>query len=106
MTEREPLLKIEEIPSGVRLVGEIDASGLDGLSKRLDPLPAGEGDVIIDLAGVTFIDSSGLRALIDAHQRAHQGMRRVVMSRPSASVIRLFEISGLTPHLHIDEVAG
>lgn len=39
MPGRRALLEIEEIPSGVRFIGEVDAAGLEALSQRLDPLP-------------------------------------------------------------------
>jgi anti-sigma B factor antagonist len=86
----------------VRLVGELDASSVDALREHLDPLPVGTDDVIIDLSGVAFIDSSGLGALIQAHQLAESVGRRVIIFRPTATVLRLLEISGLTPHLHVD----
>lgn len=106
MTEPSSLLQVESIPSGLRLTGEIDAACATDLTEKLDPLPAGEGDVILDLSAVGFIDSSGLRVLIDAHQRAEQLGRRVVMTAPSAAVARLFDISGLSPHLHVQHDAA
>jgi anti-anti-sigma factor len=47
------------------------------------------------------MDSSGLRALIGAHQRAEAADRRLVITQPSSAVQRLIEISGLGDHLHI-----
>ena len=57
---------------------------------------------MLDLASVTFIDSSGLRVLIDAHRRAEADGRVLVIVHPSPPVSRLFEISGLTNHLHVE----
>lgn len=95
-----PLLKIEVIDGGLRLTGEIDASTIDSLSRYLNPLPGVAGDIAIDLSNVGFIDSSGLRSLIDAHQRAAGLGRRVIMTEPSSVVRRLFEISGLSDYLY------
>ncbi len=95
------LLDIEEIDGGFRLSGEIDASCIDSLALILNPLPSGSDDITIHLGGVVFIDSSGLRELIDAHQRAERVGRRVLMTEPSSVVVRLFEISGLSKYLHV-----
>jgi anti-sigma B factor antagonist len=101
VTEPSHLLEIEVIEGGLRLSGEIDASCIDELSSYLDPLPGTTGDVTLHLGNVAFIDSSGLRELIDAHQRAERVGRRVLMAQPSSVVVRLFEISGLSNYLHV-----
>ena len=99
--EPSNLLNIEKIEGGFRLSGEIDASCIDSLARILNPLPGSTGDITIHLGGVAFIDSSGLRELIDAHQRAERAGRRVLMTEPSAVVVRLFEISGMSKYLHV-----
>ena len=104
MSDDAPILKIERRSDGLRLVGDLDAAGVDALVDELDPLPGTGADVIIDLAAVTFIDSSGFRTLVEAHQRAEQVGRRVVMADPSGAVRRLFDISGLVPYLHIGSI--
>ncbi len=104
MSDESPILQIERRPNGLRLLGDIDAAGVDLLVSHLDPLPDAESDIILDLSGVTFIDSSGFRALIEAHQRAEQSGRRVVMADPSQAVRRLFDISGLVPYLHVGTI--
>lgn len=104
MSDEAAILQIERRPNGLRLVGDIDAAGVDVLVSHLDPLPDTESHIIIDLADVTFIDSSGFRTLIEAHQRAELVGRRVVMADPSPAVKRLFDISGLVPYLHIGTI--
>ena len=101
MTEDSHLLEVEVIEGGLRLSGEIDASCIEMLSGYLNPLPGTTGDVTIHLGNVGFIDSSGLRELIDAHQRAERLGRRVLMTEPSSVVVRLFEISGLLKYLNV-----
>jgi anti-sigma B factor antagonist len=105
MPDQQPLLRIERTDDGLRLHGEIDGSSADELANLLDPLP-GTGDVVVDLADVGFIDSSGLRVLIDAHQRAERSNRLVVLAHPSAVVRRLLDITGLTDYLRIEPAAS
>jgi anti-sigma B factor antagonist len=101
MTWTGGALHITTSPSGLRLRGEIDAHSATTLASHLDPLPGSTTDVVIDLSEVAFIDSSGLRVLVEAHQRAEAEARRLVLSGPSRQVLRLLEISGLLQYLHV-----
>ena len=98
----DPTARLSVTTDGDRIVvaGDIDAHTCPDLASELDPLP-GSGDVRLDVADVGFIDSSGLRVIIDAHQLAETGDRKLVIERPSKSVSRILEISGLKDHLHI-----
>lgn len=103
MTDPNPRLAITVDRSLLVLVGEIDAHTAPELSEHLDPLPGDGGDVTLDVAQVDFIDSSGLRVIVEAHQRAEGADRRLVVWRPSPAVSRLFEISGLSDHLAVQD---
>lgn len=89
------LLEVTNTGEGLRLHGEIDASSARLLSGCLDPLPGTTGDLELHMAGVSFVDSSGLRVLIAAHQRAAAVGRTLVLVDPSPVVQRLLDISGL-----------
>lgn len=82
------------------LRGEIDAHSAELLQARFDPLPPG-GDVELDMHDVAFMDSSGLRVLVDVHRRAEQSGRRLCICNPARAVRRVIEISGLADHLHL-----
>lgn len=82
------------------VVGEIDAHTSADFAARLDPLP-GSGNVHLDLSGVGFIDSSGLRVIIGAHQRAEDANRKLLLEQPSRAIERIIEVSGLSDHLHV-----
>lgn len=94
-------LHIEVGDDCLALVGEIDAHTVHVVSEALLPLPI-IGDVRLDLDGVTFIDSSGIRVILDVHRQMAADGRRLVLLRPSASVIRLLGITGLTGHLYTE----
>jgi anti-sigma B factor antagonist len=102
----QPSTRLEVIADGPNLVvrGEIDAHVAATLAGHLDPLPGADGDVRVDVSGVDFVDSSGLRVFIDAHQRARAADRRLVIVQPSRAVSRLLEISGLADHLDVEAV--
>ena len=100
-TERE-LLTITESERGWVLVGEIDASNTTTLGAALQILPeaaqASGGDdrtIEVDVSGVTFIDSSGLRTLVELAQRAQQAGRKVALTDTPSNVARLIEIAEL-----------
>ncbi|MGB3735280.1 MAG: STAS domain-containing protein [Ilumatobacter sp.] len=98
----DPTARLNVSRDGDRIVvaGDIDAHTCPDLAGELDPLP-GSGDVRIDVADVGFMDSSGLRVIISAHQLAESSGRKLLIERPSKSVSRILEISGLADHLHI-----
>jgi len=95
------LTAIDLDASTLALEGEIDAHTAPDLAARYVELPAGDGDFVIDMSKVDFMDSSGLRVVIELHQRAEQASRRLVLRTPSQPVTRLIEVSGLSGHLHV-----
>lgn len=64
--------------------GELDLATAPALTKHLDAQIGGEqhSALTLDLSGVTFMDSSGLRLLIELHQRAQQDGWRLTLIAP------------------------
>jgi anti-sigma B factor antagonist len=84
--------------SGQLLVvsGELDLSTVQVLRRRLETAFAqGPPRVVVDLSGVTHMDSTGLAELISAHQRAMELQGRLVLVVPSAPIRRTLEIRGV-----------
>ena len=89
-------LSVSTDSTGVHvLTGEIDAHTAPVFTARFDPLPA-TGVITLDMSGVTFMDSSGLRALVDLAGRAGAAGSSITVQAPSRSVAKIIEISGLT----------
>jgi anti-anti-sigma factor len=55
----------------------------------------------IDLRGVTFLDSSGVRELMRAHRSVRTRGLDLVLVSPSAPVRRVLALLGLTEHLPV-----
>jgi anti-sigma B factor antagonist len=87
----------------VAAFGEIDVATAPELRAALDALiDSGTGAVDVDMAGVTFIDSSGLGALIAALKRARQRDADITISNLTGATRRVFEITGLIEVFKID----
>ena len=93
--EPDGRISIDRRPTGWAVTGELDASTSPSLAAAVAELPVGSGQIDVDLGGVTFIDSSGLRVLIELSDRAAADGRKVIVSGASNPVRRLFEITGL-----------
>ena len=78
----------------VRVRGEIDAATCDELADALASAIEGAQHVELDVSGVTFIDSSGLRTLVLAQQQLTES-RQLVVKGPDATFRRLLDITGL-----------
>ena len=95
-------LQITRTNEGFRLDGELDMATADDLSQllRIEVLEC--RPVVLDFSGVSFMDSSGLRALLEAAGQSEDGGSVVVLN-PSAQVRRVFDISipGGTPGLEV-----
>jgi anti-anti-sigma factor len=78
----------------VRVEGEIDAESVGELSAVLEGLRL-DKQVVVDMAGVRFIDSSGIRALVQHRLRIDGTGGSLRISNPSRPVERLVHITGL-----------
>jgi anti-anti-sigma factor len=94
-------VRIEPLEGGAyRLVGEIDLSNARELRRLKDP---GQGNLILEMGELSFMDSTGLRGLIEL-ANGLQPDRQLVLRNPSPAVDRLFEITGVDriPNLTIE----
>jgi anti-sigma B factor antagonist len=89
----------------VTAVGEIDCNSAPQLREELDALlDSGVRELVVDLAGVTFLDSAGLCVLAATHRRTlGQGAQLRVLAS-SRAVIRPMQITGLWDLLATERV--
>lgn len=74
--------------------GELDLATVAQLGERVtQALP--EGDTVIDLSKVSFIDSSGIALLVTVSATARQNEWRLELRRPSPHVDRLINLTGV-----------
>jgi anti-anti-sigma factor len=91
-------LHTEEGEGGVtvQLAGELDLSTADRFRDELARVEALEpANVIVDLRGVTFMDSTGLRLLLGAQRSCEEDGRRFAIIRGQQQVQDLFRVAGL-----------
>ena len=80
--------------------GDVDLSNADELEGRAAVhIEAGATTVLVDLAGVPFIDSAGINALVKAHRRAEERGRTLRVTRASDIVREVLELTGVWSHL-------
>jgi anti-sigma B factor antagonist len=77
------------------VTGEVDAATADTFEQDLMPALAGSSSVVLDLSGVSFMDSSGLRALMKIHADVASRGGGIELSDTSSAVDRLLSVTGL-----------
>jgi anti-sigma B factor antagonist len=83
-------------PNLLALAGEIDLHESPRVKEKLDPLIEQKlPRVLIDLTGVSYIDSSGIAVLIDAMQRIHAHGGQLALFGMRENVRGVFEIARL-----------
>jgi anti-anti-sigma factor len=81
----------------LNLEGELDLASVAELRGQFSQDGADETRrVVLDLSQLTFIDSTGLRALIEVQQRVIRSGGTMALVGPERQVLRVFEIAGLT----------
>jgi anti-anti-sigma factor len=104
MTNQHPYLNIEvtKLPDvrRIALIGEADLAGTPDLEAALnEACTSGSELTVLDLRELTFIDSSGLHALIKGSQMHRaRGCELKIIPGP-ASLQRLFELTGMNDAL-------
>jgi anti-sigma B factor antagonist len=87
---------VQPEPDGARVrpVGEVDLATVDDVRRKIDEsVAAGCERVVLDLGGVTFMDSNGLHLALDADAR-DGGWQLLIIDGPRP-VKRIFEVTGL-----------
>jgi anti-anti-sigma factor len=87
-------------------VGELDMSTVDVLETALNTVLARPGlrDCLVDLAEVGFLDSTGLRVLVDALILARERGVVLRVANPRPAVERVLRITSIGPLLGLPDV--
>jgi anti-sigma B factor antagonist len=86
----------------VEVTGEIDVASAPALRDRLLALlNRGAPDLVIDLRGVTFIDSTGVGSLLRVYHRQSLLGGALHFVADQTAVLRVFELMALTRRLHV-----
>ena len=86
----------------VHLQGELDMATADHLRQVLDATMTDDtADVVIDLADLTFIDSTGIRVLLSASRRARRQNCSFAMRQPSRVVLKTLRLTGVDEQLNV-----
>jgi anti-sigma B factor antagonist len=88
----------------IAFAGELDLGTVPQLEAELEAAESSSaGAVVLDLRDLTFMDSSGLRVILLAAERARGNGRRFALVRGPDAVNRVFEVTGTDAHLEIVE---
>ncbi len=98
----------ERVPGGwlVVVAGEVDLHTAPRLRAALDAVTDGSpdeesGDVVVDLTGVGFIDSTGLGELVGAHKALARRDATLHLAVTSDRILRLLALTGLDEMLEV-----
>jgi len=99
-TEHGPLsIRTERDPAEVYVVefyGELDLAGTEVAAAELRRCEQADvGEIIVDLSGLDFIDSTGLRVLIETYTKDRQNGNRLRFLRGSLPVERVMHLTRL-----------
>ena len=84
--------------------GEIDIATADQLWAALtEALTAWTGEVVVDFADVSFLDSQGIATLLRVHKDCDFEPGRLTVRSPQLQARRVFELTGLDKILRIED---
>ena len=82
------------------LTGELDLAGIDELESAVAAI-ATSGSLVLDLTGLTFVDSSGLRIFMNLDRRSRREGWTLAVANPTGQVLRLLKLCGFDERLGI-----
>ena len=103
MTDGRLTIDAQSSGGGTLLVleGEVDPHTTEQLDEAVDAALADAGDLVLELSGVTFIDSAGLRSLIRAQRQVDVKPGGHPPRPPGPPPRRVLETPGLTDELTV-----
>lgn len=84
----------------IALAGEFDLNGVGRVNQELRRAEATDArQIVLDLTGLAFMDSSGIRLILEAQERSRAAGNRLVLTCGPGPVRRLFDLTDLTARL-------
>lgn len=88
----------------IRLRGEMDIANAADVERELLRVEATDVvTIVLDLAELTFIDSTGIRLLLMADGRSRANGERLVLRRPPEGVLRVLRLAGVEDRLRFSD---
>jgi anti-sigma B factor antagonist len=88
----------------VALTGEVDVATVGQVRSALaEAIAAGPRSVVVDLSALSFIDSTGLGALIFGFQRARDAGITFRLARPTSGVRQILVVSGVLEVVELED---
>jgi anti-sigma B factor antagonist len=91
-------------PVVLHVTGELDMATVGDLEAVT--LALADYDLVVDMSGVTFMDASGIGALLGALRRSHDTGRWIALRSPTAPVRKVLRLSGADQVLPIQDGDG
>jgi len=86
----------------LQVQGKLDAMNSPELDTRLTGLvESGIRQIAVDLAGIDYVSSAGLRVFLSAAKHLKQAQGKLALANPSAQVQQIFDIAGFASILPI-----
>jgi anti-anti-sigma factor len=90
-----------ELGTKITLVGKLDIAGAEAVELPLATVAGTRCNIVVDMIGVDFISSIGIRHLVTAAKAVERGSRKLVLLDPSPMVTDLLVTTGLADFLPI-----
>jgi anti-sigma B factor antagonist len=101
VTDARSQLTVDDVHTGtsgatvLALAGELDLGSIGALKEAVGFRLTADAHVVLDLADLTFCDSTGLGAFVALHRQAHATGARFALAAPRRRIADLFTLSGI-----------
>ncbi len=90
----------------IRLQGELDIYGAGRLEAKIKEIQEAADELVLDLSGLEFMDGSGLRAIVEADNRARSKGSSLKIVEASWPVHKVFRLTGFDQRLQFVPSSG
>ena len=89
--------EVSESPPRIRLIGELDLAYAQDVTAKI----LASGCHVVDCSDLTFLDSSGVSALLKAHEHAEENGEQITFTGFAGAPLHVLEITGLNKVLRL-----
>ena len=92
MSTDDLVISFQGDPVRVTIVGNVDLDTREQFKQALAETLGANGDTVLDLQGVSFMDTHSVTSVVHCADRLHEEGGRLVVHHPPDSLLRIFEM--------------